>query len=200
MARLYELSADYERLFSEFDRLNDIESELTAQPDGTYTDGSGNIIINPAEYKQDLLTAWFDTLDGIEGEIESKAENIACCIKDLRAESAAIATEKKQLDAREKRAKAKIQSLSAYLLETMQRVNLRKISTPRAALSVSDGRLSVKIPDEAGFIKWAQNSGRDDLLNFKAPEISKTAVRSAIEGGEEIPGASLGKTPSITIK
>lgn len=198
--RLYELSDSFERLFSEFDRINNIETELTMLDNGMYEDADGNIIADPAAYKQELLDAWYDTLDGIEGEIEIKAAGIACYIKDLKAQAAAIAAEKKQLDARKKSAESKAQSLTAYMLRTMQQINRRRIDTPQATLSLSDGRESVKISDEAALIAWAQKNGHDDLLTYKTPEISKKAVRAALDGGEKIPFACLERTPSVTIK
>lgn len=198
--RLYELSDSFERLFSEFDRINNIETELTMLDNGMYEDADGNIIADPAAYKQELLDAWYDTLDGIESEIEIKAAGIACYIKDLKAQAAAIAAEKKQLDARKKSAESKAQSLMAYMLRTMQQINRRRIDTPQATMSLSDGRESVKISDEAAFVEWAQKNGHDDLLTYKAPEISKKAVKAAIDAGEKIPFACLERTPSVTIK
>ena len=90
--------------------------------------------------------------------------------------------------------------MTAYLLRTMQQINRRRIDTPQASLSLSDGRESVKISDEAAFIAWAQENGRDNLLTYKAPEISKKAVRAALDAGEKIPFASLERTPTVTIK
>ena len=43
-----------------------------------------------------------DTLEGIEGEFDEKADNIACVIKQLTAESEAIQEEIKALESRRK--------------------------------------------------------------------------------------------------
>lgn len=198
--RLYELSDSFEQLFAEFERINAIEAELTEVDGGMYEDATGNIIPDVVEYKNELLQAWYDTLDGIEGEIETKAASVACYIKDLKAQAAAIADEKKQLDARKKSAERKAQSLTAYLLRTMQQINRKRIDTPQASLSLSDGRESVKINDEAALIAWAQENGHDELLTYKSPEASKKAIKAALDGGAEIPFACLERTPSITIK
>ena len=200
MAILHELSENYERLFNEFDRINNIENELTQLENGMYTDENGDLIPDVVEYKNELLQAWFDTLDGLEGEIEEKLESLACYQKELTARAVAISAERKKLEQREKREANKAKSIAAYLLETMTRINRRKIEMPKAALSVSDGRESVKVADEQALIKWAQEHGRDDLLNYKLPDISKKAVKAALSGGEEVPFAKLEKTPSITIK
>ncbi|MGN1338838.1 MAG: siphovirus Gp157 family protein, partial [Oscillospiraceae bacterium] len=194
------LSENYERLFNEFDRINNIEYELTQLENGMYTDENGDLIPDVVEYKNELLQAWFDTLDGLEGEIEEKLESLACYQKELTARAAAISTERKKLELREKREANKAKSISAYLLDIMARINRRKIEMPRAALSVSDGRESVKIADEQALISWAQENGRDDLLSYKQPEISKKAVKAALSCGEDVPYVSLEKKPSITIK
>lgn len=200
MAILHELSENYERLFNEFDRINSIENELTQLENGMYTDENGDLIPDVVEYKNDLLQAWFDTLDGLEGEIEEKLESLACYQKELTARAAAISAERKKLELREKREANKAKSIATYLLDIMTRINRRKVETPKAALSVSDGRESVKVADEQALISWAQQNGRDDLLSYKQPEISKKAVKTALSSGEEVPYVSLEKKPSITIK
>ena len=200
MAILHELSESYERLFNEFDHINSVENELTQLENGMYTDENGNLIPDVVEYKNELLQAWFDTLDGIEGEIEEKLENLACYQKELTARAAAISAERKKLELRERRETGKAKSIASFMLNIMTRINRRKIETPKAALSVSDGRESVKVLDEQAFLEWAQKNGRDDLLNYKQPEISKKAVKAALSGGENIPYISLEKKPSITIK
>ena len=200
MAILHELSENYERLFNEFDRINGIENELTQLENGMYVDDSGNVIPDVVEYKEELLQAWFDTLDGLEGEIEEKVESLACYQKELIARAAAISAERKKLELREKREASKAKSIASYLLDIMARINRRKIETPKAVLSVSDGRESVKVADEQALISWAQENGRNDLLNYKQPEISKKAVKAALSNGEDVPYASIEKKPSITIK
>ena len=200
MAILHELSESYERLFNEFDRINSVENELTQLENGMYTDENGNLIPDVVEYKNELLQAWFDTLDGLEGEIEEKLESLACYQKELVARAAAISAERKKLELREKREDGKAKSIASFMLNIMTRINRRKIETPKAALSVSDGRESVKVTDEQALIEWAQEHGRDDLLNYKLPDISKKAVKTAISNGDNIPYICLEKKPSITIK
>ena len=200
MSILHELSENYERLFAEFDRINSVENELTQLENGMYTDENGNLIPDVVEYKNELLQAWFDTLDGLEGEIEEKLESLACYQKELAARAAAISAERKKLELRERREAGKAKSIASFMLNIMTRINRRKIETPKAALSVSDGRESVKVTDEQALIEWAQENGRDDLLNYKQPEISKKAVKTALSSGEEVPYVSLEKKPSITIK
>ena len=123
MAILHELSESYERLFNEFDHINSVENELILLENGMFTDENGSLIPDVVEYKNELLQAWFDTLDGLEGEIEEKLENLACYQKELNARVTAISTERKRLEIREKREANKAKSISAYMLDIMICIN-----------------------------------------------------------------------------
>jgi hypothetical protein len=59
-------------------------------------------MIDTEEDAEDIEQAWFDTLEGIEGEFECKAESVAQYIKELNAEAEAIKAEEKKLSARRK--------------------------------------------------------------------------------------------------
>ena len=75
------------------------------------------------------------------------------------------------------------------LLEQMEAIGVRKIESPRNVISVakSPARLVV----DGDFTRWAEESGRDDLLTYKAPEPNKTAIKDAIKAGAEIPFAHM---------
>ena len=197
MANIYTLTTEYEQLFASFDRFNNIEDELTCE-DGNYYH-NGCLVEDIEEYKNDLISAWFDTLEGMEGELEEKLLNLACYIKELDAQAADIKAAKDKLAKRQKTAENKSRRLREYVLEAMQTINRKKIESPQAVISLSAGRESVQIADEKEFIKWAKENG-DDLLNFKEPDISKKAISLAIKSGREIPFASIEKAPSISIK
>lgn len=64
MAKLFDIAENYRALFDAFDDCD----ELT----------------------DDQIQAYFDTLEGIEGEFAEKAENIACFIKELDTEVFAL--------------------------------------------------------------------------------------------------------------
>ena len=67
-------------------------------------------------------------------------------------------------------------------------------------MTVRKGQKIVQV-DDANFIDWAQGNNRDDLLTYKAPTPSKTAIKEAMASGESIPYAEIvtGKD-SVTIK
>lgn len=93
--KLYELTESFAELFSQFEDINEYEPDTDA--DGQPIDGNGDIIEDVEAYKEKMLTAWFDTLEGIEGEFDEKAESIAVYIKQLKAEAKMLKAEKAQL-------------------------------------------------------------------------------------------------------
>lgn len=124
-----------------------------------------------------------------------KIEQLLLWKKDLDAEAKAIADEIKTLTERKQAAEKKAESLKSYVKYIL---NGEKFSTPRVAVSYRKVS-SVAITDEEGFIRWAQENN-SELLTYKDPTISKTAVKAAIEAGEDLPGASIETKQQIIIK
>lgn len=146
-----------------------------------------NALLEMDDLPDDALA---DTLEAIGGEFEDKADGIACMIKEAKAASAAIKAEIDALDARRKAKDSLARRLSDYLLQQMQAVGRQKIETARNCVTVAKKAPSLKIDDENAFIVWAALD-HDEYIKYKSPEIDKTAVRDAIKGGKDIPGARL---------
>ena len=178
--KLYELTNDFSDLFSQLDDIIENE-ELTA------------------DEREVLSEAWFDTLEMLEAEFEDKAESIAVFVKELAAEADTLKKEENALAARRKSREKTIERLKSYLLRNMEQISLNKIDKPKARISLRNNAESVQIENDTEFINWAMNN-REDLLRYKDPEISKSAVKQALNDGEEIPGASLVRTKSVLIK
>lgn len=177
---LYELTNDFSELFGQLDDMLDNE-DLTL------------------EERDELSQAWFDTLEIIEAEFDDKAENIAVLAKQLTAEAEIIKKEEVSLARRRMARENTVKRLKGYLLQSMEATDRRKIDKPRARISLRNNPESVQIENDTEFINWAMNN-REDLLRYKDPEISKSAVKQALNDGEEIPGASLVRTKSVLIK
>lgn len=196
--KLYELTNEMERIADNLEAVYSWEPDTDA--DGRPIDDDGNIIESVEKYRSELLAAWRDTLEAVSGEFDEKAGNIAAYIKSLKAQAEELHKEERALQMRRKVKENALARMTEYLLSEMECAGRRKIDTPRAAISLRNNPESAQIPDEKGFICWAQESGRDDLLTYRPPEISKTAVKRALQSGEELPGASLGRTMSVVIK
>lgn len=196
MARLFDISADFEELFNRFDEIQEMEFEKNE--DGQFIDPEGNII-NPETYRADMLEAWFDTLEGIEEEFNFKAENTAQYIKSLKAEEAAIKSEEDKLKKRRQQYSRKIECMTVYLKNCMMQMGVKKIETPRARITIRNNAPSLKIADEISFINMLQENSRDDLLKYELPEIRKSEIKKLIKSGEVFPGAVLESSQSVII-
>lgn len=196
MSSLYQLTSDFENLFEQFDAI--ANCEFTPDGNGGFTDDDGNSV-DPAAARSEMLEAWFDTLDGMEAEIQSKAEAVAVYIKNITAEAGNIKCEEDALKARRKAKENSAERLKKYLADCLEAAKIKKIDMPRAVISIRNNAESVQISDEVKFALWAEKNN-PELLRFKAPEINKNAVKSALKGNEEIPFAELTRTQSIIIK
>ena len=190
------MAKQFEELFNSYEAIADMQ--FAPDGNGGYLDDDGNPV-DPAAAREEMTQAWFDTLDGMEIEIQEKAESVALYIKKLNYEIQAIKAEKSCLDARLKAKEKSSKNMLEYLKNCMEAVKLKKIETPRTAISIRNNPESVEIADEKSFINWAQDNN-DDLLRYKDPEVNKTAVKQLLKAGEEVPYAKLIRTQSLTIK
>ena len=196
MESLYSMTKQFEELFNSYEAISDMQ--FAPDGEGGYLDDDGNPV-DPAAVREEMAQAWFDTLDGLEIAIQEKAESIALYIKNLDYEIKAIKSEKSRLDARLKSKEKSCKNMLEYLKNCLEAAKLKKIETPRTAISIRNNPESVEITDEKSFIGWAQENN-DDLLRYKDPEVNKTAVKQLLKAGEEVPFAKLIRTQSLNIK
>lgn len=140
-----------------------------------------------------------DTLEGIEGEIEEKADNIASLIKNLSADVAALKEEAEKLTARAKAKQNQIDWYKEYLFSNLSDAGIKKIETSKNVVSIKKTPAKVVFENETDFLSWA-TLDHEEFIRQKAPEIDKTAVKDAIKRGEELPGVKMEQGETITIK
>ena len=193
--RLYEMSAEFAALFDGLDSISAWEPTIV---DGIAVDDDGVVIEDVAEYKDKWISDRLDKLMEMEADFEVKAENIACFIKELSGEAETLRKEKKNVSSRLDAKTHLIDRLKTMLVENMTAIGRKKIDMPKAKISLRNNQETAQFADEKKFISWA-NVNRPDLLKY-TPDISKTAVKTALQNGEKIPGATLGRTISALIK
>lgn len=196
--KLYELTEMYSDLFNQFDAINEWEPDTNA--DGMPIDDDGNIIANVDAYRNKMLTAWFDTLTGIEGEFDEKAESIAIYYKQLLAEAKMLKAEKAAIAKRQSQKEKQAESLKTYLFKSMQALGRQKIDMPRAVMSLKKNAPSLVVDDEISFVEWAEEHNFDDLLKYSMPEVKKNDVKALCKKGEEIPFVHMESKQSLSIK
>lgn len=140
-----------------------------------------------------------DTLDGIEGAFDDKADSIACLIKELRLEAAGIKTEADNLTARARRAQAKADRLQSYLFTHMQAMGKSRITTSRNALSLRKGPVSCRIEDEDTVLGFLSMHHMEDCIKREV-SIRKKPLLDRMKEGEEIPGVHMEQGTTLRIQ
>lgn len=127
-------------------------------------------------------------LDALQMERDEKVENIACLIKNLTAEAAAIKVEKENLARRQRTAENRAEWLKKYLADNLQGESFK---SARAAISWRRSE-SVEIR--------SMEDVPEDFLKFKDPEPDKTALKKALKAGQIFDGIALVERQNIQIK
>jgi hypothetical protein len=131
-----------------------------------------------------------DRLNALEMERDKKISNVACWIKDLKAEAEAIKAEKQALDKRQKAAENKAESLKGWLQGILQG---EKFKDSRCAISY---RKSERVD-------FSDNFNFDTLPDYMKKvtiEPKKTEIKEFLKGGGEIEGVRIEENTSMTIK
>ena len=131
-----------------------------------------------------------DRLNALEMERDRKISNVACWIKDLKAEAEAIKAEKQALDKRQKAAENKAESLKTWLSGILQG---EKFKDSRCAISY---RKSERVD-------FADNFNFDTLPDYMKKvtvEPRKTEIKEFLKAGGEIDGVRIEENTSMTIK
>ena len=134
-----------------------------------------------------------DKLNELELERDAKIENVACWIKELKAEAEAIKAEKLALAERQKVAENKAESLKKWLTFAL---NGEKFKTAKCSVSFRKTE-SVEVTDE-GLSNLMKE--HDELLTYKAPEPNKKAIKDALKDGLSVEGVRLECNTSVIIK
>ena len=198
MSTLFNISSRYGELLEKIDFFAEFEPDTDA--DGNYLDPDGNVIRNLNDYRAVMTEALLDTLDAIDDEMDEKLANCGAFIKQLTAEADALDAEIKSLKNRSAAKKREIDSFKAYIMACMEHADVKKVDKPLAKLSIRTNAESVSVSNEQAFVSWAQLSNRDDLLRYAAPDINKTAVKAALNDGQNIPGCQIVRTKSLIVK
>jgi hypothetical protein len=136
-----------------------------------------------------------DTLEGLSGELELKATNIAMFVRNLEASAEAIKAAEKQMTERRKAIESKADRIRQYLLDNMTRTGITKIDCPYFVLSVRKNPPAVEvlnqdmIPDKYF-----------DIPEPPAPTLNKNRLKEDLKAGVVVEGAKLTAGQSLSIK
>ena len=131
-----------------------------------------------------------DKLNALEMERDTKISNIACWIKDLKAEAEAIKAEEQNLNHRRKVCENKMESLKTYLATFL---NGEKFKDSRCSISY---RRSEKVTFADDFMV---DSLPDEMKKITV-EPRKTEIKDFLKNGGTIEGVRIEENTSMTIK
>jgi hypothetical protein len=132
----------------------------------------------------DMPQAIADTLEGIKLEFYDKAENIVALIKNMRSTSNALKVEAESLTKRKKFLDNKISGVSNYLLDNMQKMQIKKIERGPHLATLRKGR-EIVIVDNVDDLP-------DKFIAINSKIVAdKVAIMDAHKADQEITGAHI---------
>ena len=140
--------------------------------------------------------AFMDTLEGIEGALEDKADNYAKCMRMLEADAKGIKAEEDRLSARRKTIENNIKRMKQSLQTMMELTGKTKFKTQLFSFNVQNNPASV-VMDEQDIENIPER-----FLKYKDPDIDRKAIKDAIKAGDEdaMDIAHLEQTRGLRIK
>ena len=128
-----------------------------------------------------------DSLEGLEGAIEVKAQALLQVVAGMEGDTGAIDAEIKRLQTRKSVITNRANRLRQYLFENMQATGISKISCPLFAITLAKGRPMVEVIDA-------------ELIpdNYIKTTVTKSPIKAdilkALKAGESVPGCALGES------
>lgn len=136
-----------------------------------------------------------DTLEGLEGEIQIKAQSCAATVRNMEVFADAIDAAAEQMKKRADRLRGKSGWLRAYLLNNMQAAGISKISAPEFTVSVRKNPPSVLVNESTKL--------PDEYMVFPPPpppRPDKKKIAEALKAGQVIDGCELVQGERVEIK
>lgn len=139
--------------------------------------------------------AFMDTLEGIDGALEDKAEGYAKVIRTLEGDAAACDAESKRLRNKKQAIERNIDRMKRALQYAMETTGKTKFKTALFSFGIQKNPASVVMDEQ-----YIENIPERFLIH-KDPEINRAAIKSAIKAGEDVGGiAHLEQTESLRIR
>lgn len=143
------------------------------------------------EYIQTIL----DTFEGLEFEIERKADGYARIMKNLAADVDGLKKEIDRLTNRKQSVERNIDALKRRLQESMEATGKEKFKTDLFSFGIQNNPASVVIDEQ-----YIENIPEQFLIE-QEPKIDRKAIKAAIQNGENLDGiAHLEQTRSLRIR
>lgn len=137
----------------------------------------------------------YKAFEALDMERNRKLENMACWIKNMKADMDGIAAEVKALQARKTAIAKRAERIAGYLQEALAG---QKFETPKCSITYRNST-AVVIGDSATVVEYLESHGHTDCVTYAEPKIDKNELKKLLNDGE-VPGASLAKRQNMQIK
>ena len=137
----------------------------------------------------------YEAFEALDMERNRKLENMACWIKNMKADVDGIAAEVKALQARKTAIAKRAERIAGYLREALAG---QKFETPKCSITYRNST-AVVIGDSATVVEYLESHGHTDCVTYAEPKIDKNELKKLLNDGE-VPGASLEKRQNMQIK
>ncbi|MBE0436470.1 MAG: siphovirus Gp157 family protein [Methylomicrobium sp.] len=134
-----------------------------------------------------------DTLEGLEGELQDKAVNVAKFLRNMEATAEAIKNAEAEMARRRKALESRVKWLKDYLKGSMEYTGITKIECPYFKLAIQKNPPAVAILNEDAI----PSEFKEQVITWK---IDKTAIKEAIKAGQKVPGAELVNGTRLAIR
>ena len=139
--------------------------------------------------------AFLDTLEGIEGALEDKADGYAKVIRNLEADAAACDAESKRLRNKKQTIENNIKRMKSALQFAMQMTGKTKFKTALFTFGIRKNPVSVVI-DAANVRDFPEQ-----YIIESEPILDKKALKDALKAGEDMTGlCHLEQSESLSIR
>ena len=136
-----------------------------------------------------------DTMEGVSGEIEEKADGYAKVMKELEAEEQKIKNEVDRLNVRRLSISNNIRAMKLRLQESMKLTGKTKFKTDLFSFGIQKNPPSVVMDEQ-----YLENIPKE-YLKYKDPEIDKAKIKEDLKAGKDLAGiAHLAQTESLRIR
>ena len=139
--------------------------------------------------------AILDTMEGLEGEIEDKAQGYACVMRQISADIEAVKAEIDRLKKRKETMENNITNMKKVLQYSMEAVGKTKFKTPLFSFGIQNNPPSVVLDEQ-----YIENIPEEYLIP-QEPKIDRQKIKEDIKAGKDLEGlAHLEQTQSLRIK
>jgi hypothetical protein len=164
--RLYEITNQFENVFNQLDENGELSQEM------------------------------MESLDSLKDDFENKAISVACYIKNIEAEEAAIEHAIDDMKVRKAKLTKKAESLSDYLQCNLQKLSINEIkSSPYFKIKLKQCPPSVDVFDEKAI---PPEFWREKVTTTTS--VDKIKLKEVMSEGIEVPGATIQRKLKLEIK